>query len=110
MSCVTGILIFHSPSEEDELEDRVKEINEFGDAGHWFSNKNIADCPDEFWGGSKHSQLWFIGAGLNYVNLQEFIEHIRTKVAWKYLEDVQILYQEENNDRVTLINLLEEQS
>ena len=104
MSCVTGILIFYSPCES--MEERVMEINEFNER-HQFVNADLSDVEPKKWGGGKHSQFFFIGGGFNYINLDDFLIHLRCIVNWEYPEDVQIIYQQEHDDLVTLKGLNE---
>lgn len=63
--------------------------------------------PNPFWYASgKALQSQVAIAACNHLNLPEFVEHLKTKVPWQDVSNVQLFVQEEEFDGWQLINVL----
>lgn len=106
MSRVTNIIILFSSSEDEE-----KIINNFNKFEYkkdiFFSIKSIKNenLPQFWYGGSKGFEASVLIGAFNYLNTAELINYMKN-IEWEYIEDVQLLYKEQEDDIFKLITLV----
>lgn len=108
MSSVTNVFLF-MPTLEN-AKDRIGEVNAF------FNNHrdHLVLMNDEElgwtkYGGNKHLEVTCAVAAINFMDIEGFLNHLRTNVNWKYLDygSVQVLIQDEHDNELTMHTIRE---
>lgn len=104
MSVVTNCILTFSVLED--VEKRIKDINKyFGDY------KGFVSCNDEilprgWYGGTKMLETNVCIGALNHLNIKDLVEHLK-KIEWEEKENVQLIFQEQEEDRFKILTLTE---
>lgn len=104
MSVVTNFIIMAPCGNGDKL----KEINSYMEIEYpgkkGFVSISDDSLPSGWYGGTKflETEMW-IGA-FNYLHEEGLISFLRS-MKWKYEEDVQVCYKEDDEDKFKLIDL-----
>jgi len=104
MSEVTNLILTCS-SAEKEIVIR-NEIEKFKNRNLSISIVSVDNdmLPKGWYGGTKYLEsIIFLGA-YNYLDLENFIKHLKL-IQWEYPESVQLIVRKENEDRFEMINL-----
>jgi hypothetical protein len=105
MSQVTNIIILFSCSEDESTV--VNELSQFEyKKDSFFYIKSISDktLPKHWYGGSKGFEASVLIGAYNYLNILDLINYMRN-IEWEYIEDVQLLYKEQEDDIFKMISL-----
>lgn len=102
---VTNVILATPVYMEDELSRITEEINTF------FNNqKGLVSCDDKnitkhWYGGSKSLEAEVFVGAFNYIDLQEFIYHLKNNVDWgeTYGELVQLIVKEQEDEGFKII-------
>ena len=100
MSLVTNIILTVSAGEDDATEILNKA---------WDTDGCCEWAEAEYSAGCKNLECGVFLAGLNHLDLAEFVKAIES-VAWKYPRSVQLFVMEENDERFREVGLWERQS
>lgn len=106
MSQVTNIIILLSSSEnETEVIHNLSKFEYKRD--NFFFIKSIKDktLPKDWYGGSKRFEASALIGAYNFLNIVDLIQYMKN-MKWEYIEDVQILYKEQEEDTFKLISLI----
>ena len=103
VSYVTGVILLARPGEwEHDDQSMLKRVNEyfasFGEG--WPGNKGLVDVEDPggWYGGTKCLECCMAVGSFNYLDLEEFIEHLKSlRGHWQDPEDVQLLVCEQED-------------
>ena len=100
MSMVTNVILKTSVFEEKG----IGELNAL--FGSEFKSCDDESLPCGWYAGSKFLECGIYPAAFNFLNLEELVSAIR-QVPWKRPKDVQLLIQEQEEDRFKEINIFE---
>lgn len=106
MSRITNVIILLSASE-----DEIRIVNELSLFEYkkdvFFIIKSIEDknLPNYWYGGSKGFEASVLIGAYNYLNILDLINYMKN-LEWEYIEDVQLLYKEEEDEIFKLISLI----
>lgn len=104
MSLVTNVVFSYSIGEDDDI---IKQVNRY------FTDNpliGLVSCDDMnrtplgWYGGTKMLETPLFIGSFNYLNLPDLLDHLRT-IDWKYPEDVQLIVQEQDDNRFRIIHL-----
>ncbi|MEQ1733637.1 MAG: hypothetical protein ABL940_08190 [Bacteroidia bacterium] len=107
MSNVTNLILTISTL-ENEIE-KMQQVNSFEYRGLQMNlisvdyNKNNA-IGTRWYGGTKFLEAGIYIGAFNHFPLYEFIEHLK-KIKWEYPKTVQIIYQEQNDEKFSIIDI-----
>lgn len=110
MSNVINIIILFSSSEdEDKIIHQLSQFEYKKDS--FFNVKSIKDkiLPENWHGGSKGFEASVLIGAYNYLDISDLINYMK-KLKWEYIEDVQLLYKEQEDFIFKLINLSKDDS
>ena len=101
MSLVTNTILTFSILEYEK--DRINDVNKF------FEESGFVSCDDEslpigWYGGTKMLETNVAIGAFNYLELEEFIEHLRN-IKWEEPQNVQIIVKEQNDEKFRLLDL-----
>ena len=91
MSRVTNVLLTFDPLEDEDA--RMAEVDRFFPSRGGFGG-TIRDC-----GGTKYLEQRVAIGAFNYLNLEAFVGHLRTKVQWEETDSVQLFVCEQEHAR-----------
>ncbi len=106
MSVVTNVVFSYSIGEDDDI---IKQVNRyftddlFGSIG-LVSCDDITRAPLGWYGGSKMLETPLFIGSYNHLHLPDLLGHLRT-IDWKHPEDVQLIVQEQDDNRFTILTL-----
>lgn len=109
MSVVTNLIVTWGCGEGDSKnydEDIILRIN------NYFKEDTSAGANQRFpivrntdwYGGSKHLECGLAIGAFNYLNLEEFIEYLKS-INWKYKDEVQVIVKEQDDMRFRVIDI-----
>lgn len=105
MSQVTNIIILFSCSEDESR--IVNELSQFEykkDSFFYIKSINDKTLPKHWYGGSKGFEASVLIGAFNYLNIFDLIKYMKN-IKWEYIEDVQLLYKEQEDYIFNLISL-----
>ncbi|MEA9414460.1 hypothetical protein [Flavobacterium sp. PL02] len=106
MSKVTNVIILLSCSEDESR--IINELSLFEyKKDSFFIIKSIEDkiLPNYWYGGTKGFEASVLIGAYNYLNIRDLISYMRN-IKWEYIEDVQLLYKEQEDEVFKLISLI----
>ncbi len=103
MSVVTNVVFSYSIGED--ISDRTKDVNRyFAPLIGLVSCDNMDRAPRGWYGGTKMLETPLFIGSYNHLHLPDLLDHLRT-IDWKYPEDVQLIVQEQDDNRFTILTL-----
>lgn len=106
MSQVTNIIILFSCSEdESKIVGRLNEFEYKKDSFFYIKSINDKELPKHWYGGSKGLEASVLIGAYNYLNILDLINYMKN-IEWEYIEDVQLLYKEQEDEVFKLIGLI----
>lgn len=67
---------------------------------------NDKKLPSAWYGGTKYMECCIFMGAYNYLNLNEFIDHLKS-IEWEDPEDVQLIVRNQNEDRFKIVNIFD---
>lgn len=106
MSEVTNLILTCSLGEKEEFV--LSQINKFEINNKPFKMISINDkkLPSAWYGGTKYMECCIFMGAYNYLNLNEFIDHLKS-IEWEDPEDVQLIVRNQNEDRFKIVNIFD---
>jgi hypothetical protein len=104
MSYVTNLILNFGTLEEHE--DRLREVNSFfyKDDKAGFVLMDSEGTPQNWYGGSKVMECWIAMGAFNYIDLDEFKNHLKN-VKWNSPEYMQLIIKDQDDDKWSIWEL-----
>ena len=112
MSGVTNILLCLGRDDARKAEGKIADVNRFFDCAWAYGGKGFV-CLDDpalpkgWYGGSKYLEASVYAGAFNQLPLDSLIEHLRS-IEWEEPQCVQLLVQEQDDERFRLINVMDD--
>lgn len=106
MSVVTNVILTIPLYNDEEKLEIVRQINRFFTGETGFVSVDDKSLPRGWYGGTKMLEVEILIGAFNHLDIEELIKHLKS-IDWKdTLTTPQLMYQEQDNNRFTMINLV----